>query len=396
MSPLRITHIASKDLPVPPIRGGAVQLWIEKVGRQLAKEHSVQIVAPWDPDQPEHETDAKLTYDRIRFGKAYTRVFRKILGVDPYGYAQRIARAASDFRPDIVHIHGGGSQWLPTLKKHLPHTPIVVHLHNDPSLELHKWRYRDWNHQVSFAACSAFIRDASIAALDLPTERCAVVHNGVDVADYTPWWEAGEPRRAMRARYGIPPDARVLLFCGRVAPEKGPQHLAVAAASLMADRPDLWVVFAGDYRDQPNAAKPEWYDTYQEIRTRLAFVWDRVVFTGPHPPAEMPAIYLLGDLFVAPSTGPEGFGMVFVEAMAAGLPVVGTKRGGIPEIICSETGALVDTPKELEISLASLIDDRQRLLSMGYQAREMAVKKFSWSCVANNIVALYFQITSSQ
>lgn len=395
MSPLRITHIASKDLPVPPIRGGAVQLWIEKVGRQLAKEHSVQIVAPWDPGQPEHETDAKLTYDRIRFGKAYTRVFRKILGVDPYGYAQRIARAASDFRPDIVHIHGGGSQWLPTLKKHLPHTPIVVHLHNDPSLELHKWRYRDWNHQVSFAACSAFIRDASIAALDLPTERCAVVHNGVDVADYSPWWEAGERRRTIRARYGIPPDARVLLFCGRVAPEKGPQHLAAAAASLMADRPDLWVVFAGDYRDQPNVAKPEWYDTYQEIHVSLAPVWNRVVFTGAHPPAEMPAIYLLGDLFVAPSTGPEGFGMVFVEAMAAGLPVIGSRKGGIPEVIAPGFGALMDDPKDLAGLLIPYLDDTGLRQISGQAARQAAKRRFDWAIVADNVTALYHTLLAA-
>lgn len=389
MNPLRISHIASKDLPVPPIRGGAVQLWIEKVGRQLARQHTVQIVAPWDSRQPEHETDGNLTYDRIRFGKAYNRVFRKILGVDPYGYPQRVARATANFRPEVVHIHGGGSQWLPVLRKSLPRTPIVIHLHNDPGLELHKWRYRDWGDQVSFAACSTFIRDASIAALDLPAERCAVIHNGVDVADFTPWWQADERRREMRARYGIPEDARVLLFCGRVAPEKGPQHLATAAAALMADLPDLWVVFAGDYRDQPNAAKPEWYDTYQDIRTTLAPVWNRVVFTGAHSPAEMPALYLLGDLFVAPSTGPEGFGMVFVEAMAAGLPVVGSRKGGIPEVIAPDFGGLMDDPNDLAGLLAPYLDNPELRLASGRAARQAAEQRFDWAIVADNVDALY-------
>lgn len=386
---MRIMHIASKDLPVPAIRGGAVQLWIEKVAKELASQQSeVCVVSPWVPELSLQERADGVDHRRIRFSPAYVRFFRKWLGIDPFGYHRRIAMEAVSWRPDIIHIHGGGSSWLPYLQRYQPSTPVYIHLHNDPGLELHKWPGQDW-HNVRFVACSRFIADASSKALGIPADRMQVVWNGVDVEDFIPWWQDSVARSATRSALGIPVDALVLLFCGRVAPEKGPDWLAEAALPLMRENPRVWCLFAGDYHPTPDTKGGEWYKLYAEIAGTLRLVWDRVRFTGPLPPTQMPEIFSAGDIFVGPAQNDEGFGMVYVEAMAAGLPVVACPRGGIPEFVDERVGRLVTDKVHLAVELKNLVDSTELRVVLGRAGRDRAVGNFSWSTVAANVLSVY-------
>jgi len=386
MKSIRLSHIASHHLPVPPIRGGAIQLWIDEVAKRLAAKYDVQVVSPADSQLPLRESNGRLTYQRIRFGRAYVRIFQKILGMDPFPYGERIARTVQSFQPDIVHLYGGGSQWLPPLRKRLgDEIPLVIHLQNDPGDELHKWRFRDFSRSVIFVACSQYIKETGIKYLGIEPRNCYVIQNGVDVTGFTPWWERPDIRSEVRKRYGIPEDACVLLFCGRVAPEKGPQHLARAAAGPMGRIPDLWVVFVGDYKSRLDEGKPEWYDTYEAIRSSLEKVWERVVFAGFVPPSGMPRMFGLGDIFVGPAEWAEPFGMVYVEAMASGLPVIATRKGGIPEIISPSVGILVKDPDELASAIHKLVIEKELRRSLGREARRMAEQSFDWSVICKKM-----------
>lgn len=393
---MRIMHVASKDLPVPAIRGGAVQLWIDKVSRILAgyEDTEVAVVSPWDARLPEREKVGNLEHRRIRFSKPYVRVCRKWLGIDPWGYPWRVAKEAADWRADIVHIHGGGSLWLRHLRKRLPHTPIVVHLHNDPNQELHKWPWRDWTN-VHFLACSSYIAEVARQGLDIPEGHISIVQNGVDIADFVPRWQDPGLRVERRQSLGIPLDAIVLLFCGRVAPEKGPQLLAAAAAPLMRCNPNLWCIFAGDFHRKLVPGKPEWYQTYTSIHASLDKVWSRVRFTGPLPSREMPSVFSAGDVFVGPAQWEEPFGMVYVEAMAAGLPVVACPRGGIPEFVDATVGRLVHNETELQACLAELISAPEIRADLARAARQRALQSFSWEAVASEVEAAYRRVGST-
>lgn len=391
---MRITQVASASLPVPPIKGGAVQLWMDKVARGLAARHAVQVIAPWDPRQAIRETDGALTYSRIRFGKAYKRIFKKILGVDPFGYPERMAILARQFSPELLHLHGGGSTWLPAIRRRLGRAvPTIIHLHNVPDEEMHKWECRDWN-GVWFFACSDYLLKHCSAKLGIPADRMWTVRNGVDIGEFQPWQASIERRCAIRAEYGIPPDAVVVLFAGRVAPEKGPQWVAQALAPLMAQHADLWAVFVGDYRSESDRSKEDWYRTWCEIQSALSAVSGRVVFTGFKGTADMPAYMAMGDVFAGPSQGPEAFGMVYAEAMATGLPVIATPMGGVPEVVKPGFGNLVEDVGGLKEALQRLVSSPSLRLEMGNRARQEAVRQYSWDSVIDELEARYAQVLS--
>jgi len=312
-----ISHIASNDLPPPAIRGGEAPLWARKVRPTLAQRHDIQIVAPWDPRQAGHENNAHRAYGRIHFGRTGTRRFRKIPGLDPYKNPQRISRAARQSQPERTTIHGGGTQWPPAREKVRPHRATMANRHNDPALKLHQWRYRDWNGGA-----------ISVDTLGIPVERYAMMPHGVDMADCTPWRGTATRRQGIRGRFGIPADARVRLFCERMAPKKGAPHWAAAAATLIASRPDLWGGFAGGDQNRPNPAKLKRGDTDRDIQDSLWPFWNRAAYTGILPPTERPSISLLDDLFGVPATAPERFGIVHTETI-------------IPDF-----SALIDEPKE--------------------------------------------------
>jgi glycosyltransferase involved in cell wall biosynthesis len=389
MKSQRISLIASHHLPVPPIRGGAIQLWINEVAKLVSRECEVQVISPWDPEIPLVEEDGNLIYQRIRFGRVYVRLFQKILGIDPLSYPQRAAKYVYSFQADRVHLFGGGSQWLPVMRRRFGSEKwIIIHLANDPGDELHKWKNRKFE-KVGFIACSEYIRKKAIEHLGISSNLCHIIYNGANIKAFSLCWERAEERRRNRANYGIPSEAFVLLFCGRVAPEKGPQHLAAAAASIMARHKNIWVVFVGDFRKEPNERKIEWWRTYQEIQSNLKDHWNRVVFTGPVPPSKMPDMFAMGDVFVGPGEWDEPFGMVYVEAMATGLPVIATNSGGVPEIILDgETGYLI--PKgdvnAIRQRLLMLIMNNEVRDRMGRAGRKRVEEKFAWEKIAAQFV----------
>ena len=120
---------------------------------------------------------------------------------------------------------------------------------------------------------------------------------------------------------------------------------------------------------------------------------DRVRFLGFIRPQEMPAIYLLGDVFVAPSQLEEGLGLVFLEASACGLPIISTRQGGIPEVVVHEkTGLLLakkDDVSELSEKILGLLREPEVRRQLGEEGRQYMEDHFSWTRIAEATERLY-------
>ncbi len=206
----------------------------------------------------------------------------------------------------------------------------------------------------------------------------AVVPPGVDTGAFRPL--DGPGRAAARADLGLPAEARIVVSISRLVPRKGMDVLIAAAALLAGERPDLLVVIAGSGRDRPRLE-------------RLArHCGAPVRFLGWVPDADRPRLLAAADVFAMLCRSrwrgleQEGFGIVFLEAAACGVPQVAGDSGGAAEAVVDRgTGEVVrrpDDPVAAAVALARLLDDDDLRRAQGTAARRRAEDAFSYDHLA--------------
>lgn len=196
------------------------------------------------------------------------------------------------------------------------------------------------------------------------------------------------PRAECRARLGWPPEDAVALFVGRIEPLKGIDILLRAAAFLARCRPDLRVVVVGgDVSKDGNEL-----GRLQEL-TRSLNLADRVEFAGAQEQTLLPTYYSAADVCVVPSFH-ESFGMVAIEAMSCGTPVVASRVGGLQYTVRDgETGFLVPRgdPVVLADRICRLLRDPDLRARLGERATHAACF-YDWGTIARQILALYTDV----
>jgi phosphatidylinositol alpha-1,6-mannosyltransferase len=205
--------------------------------------------------------------------------------------------------------------------------------------------------------------------------RGVVVPPGVDVERFRPLTDAD--RRATRQKFGLDADRPLVLAVSRLVPRKGFDVLIDAVAGL----PDVELAIAGAGRDRARL----------ERRAQGRDIADRVRFLGRVPDDDsFPRLYASADVFAMPCRDrwggleAEGFGIVFLEAAAAGLPVVAGRSGGSDEaVIDGETGFVVEgRALDVRAAVAALLADDTLRRRMGAAARARAVLEFSYDTLA--------------
>lgn len=203
---------------------------------------------------------------------------------------------------------------------------------------------------------------------------------GVDVGRFRPLDAAarGEARR----RLGLP-EGRLVVAVSRLVPRKGFDVVIRAVARLAVTRPDLHLVIASTGRDQGRLARL--------ARSEGA----PVVFLGRVPDEDLPRLYACGDVFAMlcrnrwAGLEQEGFGIVFLEAAAAGVPAVAGDSGGAAEaVVDGETGLVVTDPTSVAVTgsaLALLLDDEDRRRAMGEAARRRAERDYAYDVLAERL-----------
>jgi phosphatidylinositol alpha-1,6-mannosyltransferase len=221
-----------------------------------------------------------------------------------------------------------------------------------------------------------------LAGEDLP--EVAIAPPGVDVRRFHPLVaaEIGSVRR----RFGLPETGRLVVSVSRLVPRKGMDVLIEASASLAAERPDLVVAIAGAGRDARRLAS-------------LARRLDAPVrFLGPVNDEDLPGLVGAADVAAVlcrtrwGGLEQEGFGIVFLEAAAAGVPQVAGRSGGSHDaVVDGVTGLVVDRPGDVAVAtkaLAELLDDEGRRLRLGAAARRRACAEFDYDVLATGLDAV--------
>ena len=211
----------------------------------------------------------------------------------------------------------------------------------------------------------------------VPADRVAVIPLGVDLDQFTPGDQA-----AARARLGIPQDERMLLAIGRIEPLKGLDILIRALAQLNERQPAVLTIIGGDDRASADITK------LRALAQELG-VADAVHFLGSRPHEALPDFYRAADVVVVPSFY-ESFGLVAVEAMACGVPVVASRVGGLASTVADgRTGYLIAwrCPEPFAEKIEVLLRNEQLRAALGAGAAER-MRAYSWDAVAASIGAL--------
>jgi D-inositol-3-phosphate glycosyltransferase len=221
--------------------------------------------------------------------------------------------------------------------------------------------------------------------------RISVIPAGVDVGRFCPI-----PLDVARQKIGLPGDRRLILFVGRIEPLKGLETLFRALAILAKETPclcdDIYLTVIGGEGEGTEATRGAEEARLRELRQDLGLN-DLVTFLGSKDQDLLPYYYSAAYVVTVPSYY-ESFGMVAVEAMACGTPVVASKVGGLMYTIQDGlTGLLfpANSPDGLAEKLCLLLDEPDTRDRMGVSARAWA-QQFSWHNVADQIVGLYGEV----
>ncbi|MFF7200269.1 glycogen synthase [Streptomyces sp. NPDC008141] len=314
-------------------------------------------------------------------------------------FAVDLAMAAELGGRELVHSHTWYANLAGHLAKLLHGVPHVMTAH---SLEpLRPWKAEQlgggyalssWAERTAIESADAVVavsrgmRDDILACYPaLGADRVHVIHNGIDTRLYRPDHETAALRRI-----GLDPDRPFVLFVGRITRQKGVPHLLRAARSF---DPDAQLVLCAGAPDTPEigAEFRELVDELERVRDGVHWIPEML----PRPQV----IQLLSHaaVFVCPSVY-EPLGIVNLEAMACGTPVVASSVGGIPEVVDDgRTGLLVPYvarhPEDFESGLTQavnrVLDDPAEAARMGAAGRQRAVREFGWDQVARRTYELY-------
>ncbi len=293
--------------------------------------------------------------------------------IAPFGMVHTWNTARRGRDSDLIHAHWSLSAGAAVLGRPLHRRPIIATLHGSDIFRAAKGK------TGAALTCEAVSRcdrvtvvsralAQRVVEIGVPEGMIEVIPMGVNTSSFTP----------------VAPEARGpwIVFAGSLIPRKGVRYLIEALPGVLRARPEYRLAILGDGPDEP------------ELRrlTETLGVADRVQFAGFLAQDEVKAWLQRARLLVLPSTE-EGLGVVLLEAMACGTPVVASRVDGIPEAVTEREGRLVP-PADPEALTDAIIDvlDEEGWMALSLAARERAVAQFDWNHIARRYVELYRRV----
>ncbi len=306
----------------------------------------------------------------------------RTLDITSYRNPLKVNQLRSELRkanPAVVHTHGyyagtigrtaGKLAGIPRMIHHVHSTYIGYEARHH---RMERWLSR-FTHRV--LCCSVAVKDFVVATEQIKGERLQVVYNGVELQA-----AADTARDDIRREFGISDTAPLLITVASLQPHKGHRFLLEAMPIIHADQPDVELLLVGEGPLRKDL----------ETQASELGIQDRVHFAGRR--SDVVDLLTAADLFVLPSSEREGLGIAIVEAMACGLPVIGSDIGGIPEVIQDgETGLLVPpaTPDKLAAAILQLLNDAESATTFGAASRHRYENVFTMQRMAEQLTTLY-------
>jgi len=366
---------------VEPIRIGGTETFARELSTQLAD-------VGWDSvlcflDEPPMEVRRFLDLPNVSI-----EILRDST-TSSWRSATRLASILRRYRPELLHLHFTGFlgvyPWVGRLCS-VKKVFFTDQTSRPAGYVLHRaalWKralVRLINMPLTRVTCVSDYGYRCMTSLDLlPTERYEMIYNSVDLSRVYP---SSERAGSFRGKYAIPDGRKVVLQVSWIIPEKGVPDLLEAARLVIEQDKNVQFVFVGE-------------GAYREQYTRDAStmgIGDHITWTGLVLDPFAEGVYDAADVVCQVSCWEEVFGWVIAEAMAYGNPILGTRVGGIPELIDDdESGFLVDRgdPAAMADRILRLISNPELRLRMGQVGRKKVGAKFDLKQNVSRLISSY-------
>ncbi|HID32230.1 MAG TPA: glycosyltransferase family 1 protein [bacterium (Candidatus Stahlbacteria)] len=361
-----------------PLIGG-IPDHIFHLSEELKKRgHSVKILTARFKLRKDQSDDGDLV--RIGYGvpiRANKSFARLTLGWRP---SNKVKRFFLDFVPDIIHLHGSLAPMLPILA--LRHSKVInvatFHAGHQKSTGYIIFRPLLMPYFRKLHGLIAVSKTAESAMAKYFPGPYRIIPNGIDVEGFNPRARP-EPRFA--------DDRKKILFMNRLEPKKGLPHLIRALRHIKREFPDILLIVAG------SGPFADYYKGMVDDE-----ISKNIVFVGKIPanPVSLRASYYAAcDVFCAPSIGHESFGIVLLEGMACGKPVVASRIAGFVHVLEDGQEGFFFPPKDdlaLARAVITILKNKDLIQRMGQAGRRKALK-YSWAHVAEMVEDYYYELT---
>lgn len=371
-----------------PLTGGS-ELAIEAVTQRLSDCQFDIVTARHDSRHPAEEKQERINIFRVGRGFHLTRFFlpKTFLPLAIFWKAHQLMRQGQ--RYDLVHVfqasQAAGAAWL--LKFFYPRLPMVLTLQEGKNLSQQNYLVRFFRKLIfgkmdRVTAISHCLKNYLIE--QNPAKIASVIPNGVNWNHFSQ--DVSRKELAQLTEWlGIKPGAKTVISVSRLVDKNGLAHLVEAMAVLKQRRPqeNYHLLLAGEgYLKK----------SLMELVNRLNLD-QQVTFAGMVSQQDLPKYLRISQIFVRPSSS-EGLGNSFLEAMAAGVPVIGPAVGGIPDFLTDGQTGLFSRNNPLDIAqkIEMIFDNeelRQKIIS---QARDLIKEKYHWDQIAQEYRKIYAQL----
>ncbi len=362
-------HILLVSVDFPPNVGG-VAAHVYELGRELARQgNHVEVITSVDSTGTEGVTDmAGMRVHRYRLGhRLWMR--RRLAAI--------LRREVPVMAPAVIHVHG----IKPLTATRNLGVPIVFTNHTSGFLQRIERGARAvrrvarmMSHLSLVISPSRELMDAAVTA-HVPKEKAVFLANGVDIERFRPDLDG----QTLRSRWGVGAEEVVILAARRMVEKNGLIYLAEAAPDFL--RAGVRLVLVGDGPERPRVVES----------LRAAGLEQYSLLTGSIDNGQMPEVYTASDIVVLPSLK-EATSITGLEAMACAKPLVGTRVGGIPELVIEgENGLLVPSadPRALGQAIATMIHDKGFRQAAGAASRRRVEGHFSWHVIVRETLKYY-------
>jgi glycogen(starch) synthase len=375
----------------PPRVVGGIARHCEGLAQALVKlGHDVHLFTLDFPGSPEYEEMEGVKVYRSSTELGHPNFLTWVLLFNHF-LSKKMADITSKVDFDVMHVHDWLAAFSGITFKHYTKKPMVltVHsteigraqgLHSPDSFSINGiewWSNYEANRVI---VCSQSMKNEICNHFNLPQNKVDVIPNAIDASKY----EIPVDRGAVRQRYGVGWGEKLVICVGRLVPQKGVEYFIRAIPKIARRFPEAKFVIVGE----------GWSRDLLEGEARASGHADKITFTGFASDIEVINLMTSADVLVVPSIY-EPFGIVALEGMATGVPVVASQVGGLAEVIeHDKTGLFVypRSPDSIAWGIGKILSDPDHAKWVAENAKEKLHKAYSWEAVAMKTVEVYKKV----